>query len=258
MRIEAITFLPRIRIEEHPRYPAFRDLIGIRDFAAYREVFERGWAETSITCGEGVCLIDLPITDELPPSTLLPNLMGINHHAPKRVRFAEEFIGAYERFGRKRFLKEIAPTTEYVKDIRSTEDRRLERFRGFRRAIARWRMERRIEYRITSFLNVYENMKKFGTLVGGSHVIHDHLPPLGPMDVPWAIDYYGYMKLREGAHRRAAGRYLGWEAIPTLVFEFERVTPDNLKKAHPYLRDNFDWFVEIVEMAANIQSLRRS
>ena len=86
MKFEEINFGSRLPLEKHPRYPDFRQLIGLRDFAAYREVFERGWAETSIMCGEYVRLDDLPLDEEKPPSTSLVNLMGTNHHSPQRVR----------------------------------------------------------------------------------------------------------------------------------------------------------------------------
>ena len=71
MNLGDIRFDPRISLEQHPRYPEFRRLIGIRDFSAYREVFERGWAETSIMCGENVRLEELPILPEEPPDAPL-------------------------------------------------------------------------------------------------------------------------------------------------------------------------------------------
>ena len=42
MNLDDIHSSPRIPLERHPRYAEFRQLIGQRDFAAYREVFERG------------------------------------------------------------------------------------------------------------------------------------------------------------------------------------------------------------------------
>lgn len=120
MKLSEIQFAPRLALEQHPRYPEFRRLIGIRDFAAYRELFERGWAETSIMCGEKVRLDDLPLTDQEPPSTPLVNLMGVNDHSPRRVLLAEEFLGEYDRIGRSRFMREITFKTGYVRDLQET------------------------------------------------------------------------------------------------------------------------------------------
>jgi hypothetical protein len=250
MNLSEIHFSSRISLEEHARYSGFKSLLGLPDFAAYREVFERGWAEISIMCGEGLNLLDLKISGEPPDSTLLVNLMGANLHAPRRVRFAKEFFDAYESVDKKVFLREFVFRTEYVKDILGFEEDRIADLKGIRLVRARNRIKKNVNYRISSFLNLYENMKKFGTIVGDAHKVHERVPLLSSMDLPWAIDYFGYIKLREGAHRRAIANYLGWETIPTLVFDFGQVTRGVLKEAHPYIRDNFKWFAELVRMAA--------
>ena len=82
MNLSEIHFSSRISLEKHAQYPRFRGLLDSPDFAAYREVFERGWAEISIMCCEGLNLVDLKISGEPPDSTLLVNLMGANLLAP--------------------------------------------------------------------------------------------------------------------------------------------------------------------------------
>ncbi len=64
-----------------------------------------------------------------------------------------------------------------------------------------------------------------GRLVSNSKSGHpsDHLRYF---DLPWAFDYFGYVKERDGAHRRATLHYLGQPSIPTLVLNFSKVTPD--------------------------------
>jgi len=93
-------------------------------------------------------------------------------------------------------------------------------------------------------------MKRFGKLVGRAHTLQESPAPVEPSDLPWAIDYCGYIKLRDGAHRRAIAHALGWGTVPTLVFEFGQVTQESLGAAHPYIRDNFHWFAEIVTQIA--------
>ena len=252
MKLSDINFGTRLPLERHPRYPEFRRLMGLRDFAAYREVFERGWAETSIMCGEFVRLEELPITHEEPPSTPLVNLMGTNHHSPKRVQLAEELFDEYERLGRSRFLKESANTTGYVQDLMAIAEFRTGGLKGIRGLLARRAQRKGVQYRIISYLNTYENMKQFGQLVGRAHILHETPPPLEPHDLPWAIDYCGYIKLRDGAHRRAAAHYLGWQTIPTMLFEFHRTTIGDLAEAAPYIRENFEWFATLVGDVARL------
>ena len=254
MKLSDINFGTRLLLEEHPRYPEFRRLMGLRDFAAYREVFERGWAETSIMCGENVRLDALLLSDQEPPSTPLVNLMGVNDHSPRRVRLAEEFLGEYDRLGRSRFLKESAYTTGYVQDLIAVAEVRTSGLKGIRGLLARRAQRKGVRYRIISYLNTYENMKRFGQLTGRAHTLHETPPPLEPHDLPWAIDYCGYIKLRDGAHRRAAAHYLGWRTIPTLVFEFNSTTIDDLAQAAPYIRENFDWFATLVRDTARLGS----
>lgn len=246
MELNDIAFESRIPLEEHPRYPEFRRLIGLRDFAAYREVFERGWAETSIMCGEFTRLEDLPLTSAEPPAKPLAYLMGVNEHALRRINFAQEFFELYEKVGRNRFLSERAVETSYVQDLVTQGNAWMPNRGGIRGLVDRRRQSKGLRHRIVTFLNLYENMKEHGALVGQAHTLHDTPPPLHAADVPWAIDYGGYIKLRDGAHRRAAANALGWASIPTLVFEFKRVTHEILSDAHPYIRDNFDWFAALL------------
>jgi hypothetical protein len=251
VNLDDIHFSSRIPLERHSRYAEFRQMIGQRDFAAYRDVFERGWAETSIMCGEHVRLEELPLYDEEPPNTPLVNLMGINEHSPKRVRLAKEFFREYERIGRTSFLKGTAYATGYGQDLLTIAAIRTEGLSGFRGVLARRAQRKGVRYRVLSYLNTYENMKRFGKLVGRAHAIQESPAPVGPSDLPWAIDYCGYIKLRDGAHRRAIAHALGWGTVPTLVFEFGQVAQENLGAAHPYIRDNFHWFAELVNQIAS-------
>ena len=258
VKLSDINFGPRLPLEQHPRYQGFRRLMGLRDFAAYREVFERGWAETSILCGEVVRLDEMPISEEVTDNSLLAKLMGVNEHSPKRARLAKEFFAQYERLGRSQFLQKHAALTDYVQDIFITVSRRMEGLYGLRRLLANYRLKREIRERVIRFTNLYENMKSAGTLVGRGCSATPRRSELRPEDLPWAIDYHGYVKLRDGAHRRAVAYVLGWETISTLVFEFGRVTPSNLKDAHPYIRDNFEWFIAIIRKVACLQAHAQS
>jgi hypothetical protein len=253
VKLDEIEFASRLELESHPRFAAFNRSIGLRDFTAYREVFERGWAELSIMCGENVRLEQLPVSDVEPADDPLVNLMGVNSHSPKRVKFATEFFSEYERLGRKAFLDGGKKRTDYFADLVETAEVRMRGLPRVRRVLEKRKIMREINGRIATFLNVYENMKRFNSLVGGAHVLHDTAPNLKPTDVPWAIDYRGYVKLRDGAHRRAAARGLGWPTIPTLIFEFDRIDSKDFAQAHPYIRDNFRWFVDIVQMVAVYQ-----
>ena len=254
VKLEDIEFPARIELQQHPRYSEFGRLIGQRDFAAYREVFERGWAEISILCGHQARLEALPIASQPPRNSFLANLLGVNEHSPRRVRMAKEFFDTYERMGRGAFIKRGACDTSYVDDLRTIIESRIQQLRGIRRGMALRRQRKQIERRVIRFLNVYENMKQYRTLVGQACTLQTSPGPIAPADIPWAIDYCGYIKLRDGAHRRAAAHYLGWQTIPTLVFEFDHTTADSLAEAHQYIKDNFHWFAALVQEAAHMDS----
>jgi hypothetical protein len=120
--------------------------------------------------------------------------------------------------------------------------------------LARRKQTGQVRIKIVRFLNLYENMKQFGTLVGQAWNPQTTLTPLKPADLPWAIDYCGYIKLRDGAHRRAAAHYLNWPGVPTMVFEYDKTSHESLANAHIYIRDNFAWFDQIIRSCAQLDA----
>lgn len=241
-----IRFDPCPTAEDLPRFLELRRHIGIPDFAAYRELFERAWAERLLLSGKCVEVRQLP--PDYTPAQDHPFhvLMAVNEHTGAKGRTAVEFLDQYERLGRKRFLSKAAESTGYARFMLSS----IECSVGSRiPGLSRFRVQRALLARMLSFLVLYDNMKLAGQVVGAGRTPGGSAE-LQARDLPWAIDYLGYVKLCDGAHRRAIASYLGWKAIPTLVLDFQQVTEEELANAPSWLRQSFPIFHEIVVGAA--------
>lgn len=72
-----------------------------------------------------------------------------------------------------------------------------------------------------NYITMLENLRAAGGL---THNSKSNTPSqvLTPTDIPWAIQYPGHLKYRDGAHRRATLAFLGHENLPHLVFLAER------------------------------------
>jgi hypothetical protein len=94
---------------------------------------------------------------------------------------------------------------------------------------------------------MYERMRQAGGLVPSSKAA-DFRPdaPWQSYDFPTAVDYCGYIKKRDGSHRRMIAAYLGLTHLPTLVLDFAALGAVDLAGALPYLREQFAWFRECV------------
>ena len=239
-----VDFGPRMPITAHARYRDFAPLIGSERFEDYQEVFERGFVETSLMCGDLVRLDNLHVGQPAPSDSPLERLLGPYPHW-RRIGLVVELLAQYEQLGCSDFSAH-ALDSGYAGILRAQFKATL-RDRGLMATLrGRWSIDRRIQSRVEQLLALYDNMKKFGGLVGDARVVHDAPVPLQAADVPWAIDYPGYLRLREGSHRRAVAISLGWETLPTLVFEFSRVRREELESFHPYLAERFEWFRERV------------
>jgi hypothetical protein len=71
-----------------------------------------------------------------------------------------------------------------------------------------------------------------------------------PTDFPWSINYFGYIKKRDGSHRRMVMTYLGATTVDEIVVDFDQITLDDLDDSKPYLKDNFEWFFNEVKKAS--------
>jgi hypothetical protein len=94
---------------------------------------------------------------------------------------------------------------------------------------------------------MFERMRAVGGLVPSSKAV-DFRPdaPWRYYDFPTAVDYFGYVKKRDGSHRRMIAAYLGLTHLPMLVVDFASLTTADLDDSLPYLREHFEWFREQV------------
>jgi hypothetical protein len=102
--------------------------------------------------------------------------------------------------------------------------------------------------RILPLLQMFENMKVIRDLVPRSLGKKVKYNTFYPDDFPWSINYFGYVKKRDGSHRRMIMKYFGAECIDEIVVDFEKITQVDLEGSIPYLKDNFEWFYnEVLE-----------
>jgi hypothetical protein len=94
-----------------------------------------------------------------------------------------------------------------------------------------------------------ENFRNSGGLLVSNSKSSKPSGHLRYYDLPWAIDYFGYVKERDGAHRRATLYYLGQQSVPTLVLNFSKIDDKDVTTMteNKILRENFSKFRAMVQ-----------
>lgn len=244
LQLSDITFLDSVDETAHPRYKSVSGYIvsNATEFAAYHQVFERLVAEIGMMTDRNVQIRQIPLAPDPLENTLFARLVGINQHNNERKVLTEEFLSRYDEAGADRFFSKAMKETGYYRYCLKNATRK-------KPGKAEAAVETHLDQHMREFVFMYENMKKAGGLVPNAR----REPSEGKntdrfqyYDLPWAIDYLGYVKKRDGAHRRAVAAYIGLESLPMLVFDFGRLQPDDLKSCNPYIQEHFGWYRELI------------
>lgn len=205
-------------------------------FDEYREVFERCFVEVGMMKGTLGYVQPSSIVPSPLENTKFGEIMGINKHTNARVLMAKEFFDLYEKYGRKKFLNKYMYETEYYRSIVKIPKSWKFKFFGLYQ-----------KKHILYLLQMYENMKTIKNLVPRSKDKMIRYDIWRPEDFPWAINYFGYIKKRDGSHRRMIMSYFGSKTIDTVVVDFEKLSKKDLENSITYLRNNFEWFYNEVK-----------
>ena len=235
-------------IDEHGRCKACRANLDENhlDFDGYREVFERCYVEVQIMKGDLGVVRQVPLSPDPNERSEFAKKMGVNKHSNARVNSAQEFFGLYEKHGERTFLnKKLYKQTDFWRTISTSDETWLSRLRNFVLSDYEGRK------RIAPLLRIYNNMKKIKGLVPKSLDKIVKYSVYHPDDFPWSINYFGYIKKRDGSHRRMILKYFGATAVDEIVVDFDKITLDDLNNSMPYLKDNFEWFFKEVKNASN-------
>ena len=213
------------------------------NFDEYKEVFERCFVEIGVAKGTLGSVQPVSMAPSPLENTKFAEIMGVdaNKRNNFRISVGKEFFDLYEKHGRKKFLNKYIYKTEYYKSIKrmSKDWKSIFLFLNPKKK------------HMTNFLQMYENMKTIKNLVPMSKnkmIIYD---TWRPEDFPLAINYFGYLKKRDGSHRRMIMSYFGFKTIDTMVVDFEKLSKKDLENSIPYLRDNFEWFYNEVKHKYN-------
>ena len=261
------------RAEQHPPCARACASLDPTDFASYREAFERCVVEVGILSGKLGEIRPVKILDERDHSDFA-RAMGIDECWLNRIETAQGFLASYEKLGREQFLHHEVQDSDLYKEALAAHKEaggceHMLLLKAFCQAIIRDlkaapRFSTRLfldlvrgdepdrafraayAVRIQGFLDMFDNMKAAGGLVPASKCAADNEREWSPRDYPWAIDYFGYVKKRDGSHRRAIMHYLGSDAIDTLVVSVGKVEVAHVKALAPSLADGYDRFVSEV------------
>ena len=215
------------------------------DFFTYREVFERFVCEKFISIGQ-TKVIELQSLETMQKkdvnNLILPNLLGINLHSQRRVELLKDFFNHYES-NREIFIKKnlYLNTSYFQLDVIPNVPLKVLN-------PSSWLRKRYFLNIAKTRIQMYENfIKSKGLLVGKSKSINP-TRTLHYYDVPWAINYFKYLKFRDGAHRRAILNLLGYNYVPTLIVHFDKINVELLRqnKVDPIIIDFFELFRGIV------------
>ena len=99
---------------------------------------------------------------------------------------------------------------------------------------------------IQGFLDLFDNIKAANGLIPSAKLPGQRNLSWRPYDFPWAINYFGYLKKRDGSHRRAIINYLGFEQVDTIVVDFKEISQEYVNIHAPFLADKFMWFYQQV------------
>jgi len=119
----------------------------------------------------------------------------------RRMGYARQLFGVWETYhsNKKQFMRKLAKTKYY-------------------------KTEKKLHGRIRKgIFQMYKNMKEFGQLVHNPKSSHPSSNNLYYYDIPLAIDYFGYIKPRNGSHRRMVAHALGWKKLLTIVVDFNAI-----------------------------------
>ena len=148
-----------------------------------------------------------------------------------------EFFSLYEKHGEKEFLKKkLYKQTKFWLTISEGKKTLKSKLIGLIRP------DFADKKRILPILQMFKNMKVIKNLVPNSLEPNVKYYVFHPEDFPWSINYFGYIKRRDGSHRRMIMKYFGAENVDEIVVDFDKITSVDLEEAIPYLRDNFEWF----------------
>jgi SAM-dependent methyltransferase len=207
------------------------------DFDKYREIFERCIIEVGIMRGTLGSVQPVPLAPASIDETDFARKMGQNKHSEARVDSAIEFFDLYEKYGEKEFLKqELYKQTQFWSTISKGNGTLPSKIL---KVFSSGRDDRK---RIMPLLQMYKNMKVIRDLVPRALDKKIKYSVYHPEDFPWSINYFGYIKKRDGSHRRMIMKYFGATLIDEIVVDFEKIAVDDLSGTIPYLINNFEWF----------------
>lgn len=244
-----IQYLEKFNILEYRKCrKAFENIVE-GDFDSYRELFERCFVEKGIMTGQLGSIRPVSLEHDPYEDTEFGKLMGVNQLCNNRISWAKEFFDLYEACGRSEFLRHRMYETTYYKETFKLLSGNACGLKGYLVKLQKLRI-RKLKYErkiINILLNMYENMKIANGLVASAKNPKGNNKEWYYYDFPWAIDYFGYIKKRDGSHRRMIAKYLGLKEIDTIVVDFASLTKEDLKDSLPYLGDNFEWFYTTVK-----------
>jgi len=173
------------------------------EFEIFREKLERGVIEPRVTKGSLGSIVQMDIKPSALEATVFGKAMGVNEMSNYRIDIFKKY---YDTNLREKKFKEAG--------IRGT------------------------------YKTILHNMSIAKSMVHNSrtHGSCENVK-LQPYDLPRAINYLGYIKHRDGSHRRSIANYLNLIPYPSIVVNFEDIQKSHIIKS---LKPRFDWFVNKV------------
>lgn len=193
--------------------PSYENIEEWREFEIFRQNLERCVIEPNMVRGYLGCIVPTDIEPTVLESTVFGKAMGVNEMSNYRIRVFKKYYNTNLR--EKKFQK------AKIRDTYKT---------------------------ILHNMSITKSMVHNGREPGSRETVK-----LTPYDLPWAINYFDYIKHRDGSHRRSIANYLNLVPYPSLVVNFE-----DIKEQHiiPPLKSRFDWFVnKVIEYRALVKEI---
>ena len=220
-----------------------------KNFTSYHEWFERSFVETCIKSG---IFTKLKLHDVKDFSKIDQDfLIGNNQNVENRAKFSRQFFSLINLHGEVNFFKnKIYENTNYYIDLKTKLALKMPK-NYLKKMMYNYKSKQMILKRVKEYFLMYENMKKFNSLMPNmkNKVIRKKI--YLPSDLPWAIKYKKFIRHRDGSHRRSLAFYLKWKKLPTLEFQFDLIEKEFLKKHDDILYDYFPIYKKIINDRVN-------
>jgi len=214
-------------------------------FPIYHNLFENYIAEEFRRMGSNVSVKKIPIQKKpIENNSLIKDLVGENIHSINRLQDSYDFFDKYIKYKDTFFSKKIYLNTKYIRRIKEEFYSKSNYINNsyLNKQYRKYSINKLLFLKAKRFVILYQSMKDNPYLLNGNN------KKIQYYNLPYVINYNGYLKYRDGAHRRAISSYLGCDYVYSLELNFSIIKKNSLKQFHNnYIYNNYEKYKNVID-----------